>query len=151
MSKYTHGKLLATDLLAEDVACPVGKYTYMGAYTVKAGEVIFPGYGAAQNLDDAVGRIYMKFQKAGPTEVKGEVQLAILSPQDIPLYVYGTWRTEDLNTDASNKTLQLPFPKSDIGLSKDKKLALYFKSDTADTIDVSICTILMDITRVLLD
>lgn len=148
---YTHGKLNRADLMAGDVVCNAGQYNKVGSYIVKAGEVIFMGYGASANMDNAVGRIYAIAQTAVPAEIKGTWLLQIESAQDIPLEVLGTWRTEDFNTSAADKTKQLPWPLMEPGVSRDKKLVLYFKPDATATMAAAQTTISFDITRLLVN
>ena len=151
MARYNHAKFTAADLVKADSVCTAGEYKVIGSYTVLAGEVIFPGFGGYDSMENAVGRIYALLKVAADTEVKGEYMLAVLSPQDIPLKILGNWRTEDWNTSVTDKTKQIPFPKMNIGASKDKKIVLYFKADATSTLDHTKCVMLMDITRVLLD
>lgn len=151
MPRYNHGKFTAADVLTDGVVCTQGQFNKIGSYTVKAGEVIFPGFGSYDAMDNAVGRAYMKLQTAVPAEIKGELMITIESPQDIPLQVLGNWRSEDLNTDAANKTLQIPFPKMNVGASKDKKIVFYYRPDATATLSKANSTLSLDITRVLLD
>lgn len=152
MARYVHGKFTAADInLVDNVALVAGQFNKIGSYTVKAGEVIFLGWENYRDMESAVGRAYAKLQDNVPAEIKGEWMATIESPQDLPLTVLGNWRSEDMNTDATNKTLQIPFAKMNIGASKDKKIVFYFKPDTAKTITKANCIVNLDITRVLLD
>lgn len=149
MNGYTHGKFVLADLMSADTPVAANQYNRIGSYTVKAGEVIFMGFGSAGNMHDAVGRAYAKLQHDTPGEMTGTWLIQIESAQDIPLEVLGTWRSEDFNTSATDKTKQLPWPMMQPGVSKDKKIVFYFRPDAAETIDISGSTISIDITRVL--
>jgi hypothetical protein len=149
---YTHGKLGRSDFMSGDVSVIANQYVKVGAYTCKAGEVIFMGYGESEDMHNAVGRVYAYAANATPAELKGTWLLQIESPQDIPLEVLGTWRSEDFNTSSTDKTKQLPWAMIQPGMSKDKKLCLYFKSDTTDTLKNTANTVIsFDITRVLVN
>jgi len=148
MANEFRSKLQKTDFLSTDKAVIAGVFTKIGEYEVKAGEIIFPGFDELEGQQSARGRIYGKFQNATPAEIKGTLRLSIHSPQDQPLKVITELRTEDLNTSASDKTLQTPFPVDWLsGASEDKKIVLEFKSDTSDTIEFDNTSFIMDITR----
>ncbi len=149
---HNHGKLIRADLMPANVTAAAAQYNLIGKYTVKAGEIIFLGFGTSADMHNAVGRVYgvIKDNATPAVEIAGTWLLQIESAQDIPLQVIGTWRTEDWNTSATDKTKQIPWPKMQSGVSKDKKIALYFKPDTAATAVAADTTLAIDITRVLI-
>lgn len=124
-----------------------GQFVKLGEYQVQAGEMISTGYGEQSGQDSAQGRIFMKFQTATPTEIKGMVRLQAYSPQDRPIEIIGEWRTELLNTNATDRTKQLPLPEHIVALTEDKKFVLEFKADADAALDKANSTIIMDITR----
>lgn len=138
--------LTAADLLDADTACVAGKFVEVGRYTVPAGMAICLGYGGLAGQDQAEGRIYSKLQKAGPAAVPGMVRLVLLDPQDRPVETLFEARTEQLETSATDRTQQMPFPEHPAKFGEDWTLSFQLKGDAADTVDVSICTLFMEVT-----
>ena len=147
---FTHSKFTQTDLIKADTVLVAGQYNKIGEYKVLAGEVISPGYGIYDSMENAVGRIYGILKVAADTEIVGTYQLAVHSPQDIQLAPLGTWRTEDWNTVVADKTKQIPFARMPLQITKDKKLVLFFMPDASATIDHTKSKLSMDITRQLI-
>lgn len=145
-----HGKFTKADLLVNGVVCTAGQFNKLGQYIVKAGEAIKIGFGPYDSFENATGRIYAILKNAANVEIPGEWSLNIESPLDTHLATLGTWRSEDWNTVANDKTKQIPFPEMPIGASKDKKFVLYFKPDATDTVSLANSVMNMDITRILL-
>lgn len=144
-STFTEAQLLKTD-----PSVVANTPVLVGEYKVEAGEMIGLGYGnGGQN--SALGRIFMKLQNSTPTQLHGTVRVQIASAQDIPLAVVYEARTEDLVSGESDITKRLPFNESELDarVTEDKKIQLWFISDTSDTISTSDSDIVMSISRTL--
>jgi len=151
---FTHGKFVKGDLLTDGVKVLGGQYVKLGGYTVLAGEEISPGYGQYDSMENAVGRVYAVLKDSTGTEIKGTYQLVVVSPQNVQLLPLGTWRTEDWNTSASDKTKQIPFARMPVRVTKDKKIELHFMADAGSDgkiVSLDNSDMQMDVTRVLLD
>jgi hypothetical protein len=129
------------------IVCALGQFNRLGVYNVQAGELVSPGYAGQSGQDNAQGRLYVKLQDATPAVANGLLRLSIFSPQDRPLEIIQEWRTETLNTSATDRSLQVPFPEYDAWISEDKKVVLEFKPDAGVTLTVANCTVLMDVTK----
>lgn len=142
-STYTKNELISASMAVNS-----GQYTRLGSYQVTAGEKISVGAGMLSGMDNAIGRIYAKFlnSDATPLEVPGKVRLSIYSPQDRPIMIVKEFRTEDLNTNASDKTKQLPLPEHDVWIREDQKLVLEFLPDSTGYISKTNTTLLMSVT-----
>lgn len=139
--------LTENDLMTGDVAVVTDGFVKIGSYKVLAGQLVTLGNGNIVTMSDAIGRIYCKFQDASPAEVKGILRIAIHSPQDRPILIVREYRTELLNTSATDRTKQLPFPQwGNNWVQKDKLIVLEFMADTAATIKKANSDILFDIT-----
>ncbi|WP_353853166.1 hypothetical protein [Dehalobacter restrictus] len=149
MEKYS-STLTASDLIDSDLpAVLAGIPVKLGEYQVQAGEELAIGYGPFAGQSDAIGRVYMQFKDdtATPVLEPGLVRLSVWSPQNRPLVVLGEWRTEALNTSATDRTQQLPLSENQVNIREDQKLVLEFISDAADILTKSACTIALDVTR----
>ena len=148
MAKNYKSTFTEAQLLNTDPAVVAGAPVLIGEYSVQAGEIVGLGYGnGGQN--SALGRIYAKFQNATPTQLHGTVRIQIASPQDIPLAVVYEARTEDLASGGDDITKRLPFNESELDakVTEDKKIQIWFISDTSDTLKTSNCDIIMSISR----
>ncbi|UWG95517.1 hypothetical protein LPY66_11345 [Dehalobacter sp. DCM] len=142
--------LITTDLI--DSASPAviaSVPVKLGEYQVQAGEMIAIGQGSYGSQESAVGRIYMKIYDDTATAVAepGLVRLSVWSPQNRPLMVLGEWRTEALESGATDRSLRIPLPESNVRITEDKKLVLEFISDADDALDRADCAIALDVTR----
>lgn len=137
------------DFIPADVSVIAGQFVRLGSYTVKAGEVISVGYGAQSAQNEAQGRIFAKMMNTAgtPAELRGTIRLSVYSPLDRPIEIICEFRTEQLNTDPVNRTLQIPFPEDQAWISRDKKLVLEFNSDTTDTLSHTNSAFRMDTTQ----
>lgn len=138
------------DIMSGDVAVLAGKWVEIGEYVVEAGLYYTPGYGFSTSQSDADGRIFCQFQTSTPDEVTGYLRIVAYTPDDQPLpggAVLFEARTEALNSNASDRTKQLPFPAMPIALGEDYKFKFFFKADAGATIAKSKSTILIDITK----
>lgn len=138
------------DFMTGDVSVVTGQYNKLGEYVVKAGERLALGWGDFHGQQDADGRIYADFKdnSASPgASIEGQVQLAIYDPNDHPLVILDEFRTEQLRTNSSDRTKQMPFPIQTVGATRDKKVVLYFKPDVAGTVGLANSSLLMDITK----
>ncbi|MFD0591164.1 hypothetical protein ACFQZE_24500, partial [Paenibacillus sp. GCM10027627] len=126
-SAFTKADLIG----AATVPIVLGQYNKIGEYKVQAGETITIGYGLLSGMDNAIGRIYaiIKDSNVGGVELKGKLRLSIYSPQDRPLKIMHEWRTEALNTSATDRTKQTPLPEGIEVITEDKKIVLEFLPD----------------------
>lgn len=147
MGERYRSAFTAAQLVAADKAVTAGEWARLGVYAVQAGEMISLGYGALSGMDNAVGRIYAKFAASGGAEVTGKVRLTIYSPQDRPLKIMHEFRTEALNTSASDRTKQTPFAEGPEIITEDKKIVLEFLPDANATIAKAQSVLIMDITQ----
>lgn len=132
-------------------AVAAGEITKLGEYVVTAGEEISVGNGILAGQDNATGRIFAKFMTAsGAAEVTGTVRFHIYSSQNRPIEITHEFRTEDLNTSDTNRTLQLPLPEHAVWLREDQKLVLEFIADSAATITKADSKLTMSMTRKML-
>jgi hypothetical protein len=105
----------------------------LGEYKVQAGEEISVGSGQLTGMESATGRIFMDLRDtaaAGGAAVSGMVRLQAYSAQNRPIEIINEWRTEDLYTNATDKTKQLPCAEHSIWLREDQRLVLEFIPDT---------------------
>jgi len=117
---------------AATVPIVAGDIVRLGEYKVQAGEEISCGAGMLAGMDNATGRAFVALRDstANPGAVlSGTVRLIIYSAQNRPLEIVREWRTEDLDTSATDKTKQLPFPEHDIWVREDQRLVLEFVPD----------------------
>lgn len=147
--KY-RGTFTKTDLInTATVAVTAGASVVLGKYPVQAGEAIKLGWGNLQGQENAQGRIFMKLMddQVVPVELAGTVRISLWSPQDRPIAIVSEWRTEQLNTVATDRTKQIPFPEDIYRTTEDKKIVLEFISDTTATLSRANSTIVMDVAR----
>lgn len=135
------------ELITGDIALVTGQYNRLGQYVVQAGEQISVGFGALSGMDNAIGRIFAVFNTAATAEIKGKVRLSIYSPQDRPMRIIGEWRTEALNTNATDRTKQTPLPEGIELVTEDKKIVLEFLPDAAATLAKAQTNLFFDITQ----
>jgi hypothetical protein len=142
---FTKAELIS----AATVGVVAGAAAVLGKYAVQAGEAIKLGFGNLSGQENAIGRLYMQFKDTTGTPVllSGTVRLSIWSPQDRPIAIIGEWRTEQLDTVATDRTKQIPMPEDIYKITEDKKVVLEFISDTTATLSKANSTIVMDITR----
>lgn len=133
------------------VAIVLGQYNKLGEYKVQAGETISIGYGAFSGMDNAIGRVYgiLKDSAATPVELKGKLRLTIYSPQDRPMKIMHEWRTEALNTSATDRTKQTPLSEGIEEITEDKKIVLEFLPDAIGngTLSKTNSDLIMDVTQ----
>lgn len=136
-----------TELMSGDVVLTAGAWARLGSYEVKAGETISIGYGALSGMDNAIGRIYGVMNTAASAEIKGKLRISIYSPQDRPIKIMHEWRTEVLNTSATDRTKQTPLAEGIEIITEDKKIVVEFLPDTSATVAKAQSTLIMDITQ----
>lgn len=144
--------LSAVDLIDDaTVSCTAGKWEYMGAYIVQAGEQISLGFGPQASQDSAVGRLFAKFMDSASesAEVAGKIRLSVWSPQNIPIGVFDEFDTDAINDNPSDRSKQMPFPDHIQDIQRDFKLVLEFKANATKTVSKANTSILMDVTRTL--
>lgn len=144
-SAFTTAKLMTAD-----VSAVAGQPIILGKYTVQAGEVIQLGYGDLNAQESAEGRIFIDIRDNGvsPGVVKeGLIRFTAYTPQGRPQRILGEFRTEQLRTDKTNRTLQIPFPGMPFGIGEDKYIAVEFVPDTTATISKTNTIILFDVTQ----
>lgn len=135
-----------------DVQVIAGQFNLLGEYVVKAGETVALGYKDLDGQQDADGRIYMdlKDNSASPgANIEGVVQLAYYDANDHlkPGGIMDEFRTEDLRTNATDRTKQLAYPVKDRGVLRDRKIKLFFKPDAGGTVGYANSTVQINITK----
>lgn len=128
-STFTANELITADT----TTVAAGVITRLGSYKVQAGEQISIGYGQLAGMDNATGRIFMSlFDGTSGThlEITGSIRLEAYSAQNRPIEILNEWRTEDLNTSATDKTKQLPLPEHAVWLREDQMLVLNLIPDS---------------------
>jgi hypothetical protein len=124
-----------------------GETVRLGAYVVKAGEVVSMGCGRSDGQENATGRIYALIKNA-TVELTGKLRISVYSPQDRPITILGEYRTNILSANATDRTKQLPFPESPVWVQEDQKIVLEFTPDVTDAaLTKAQCVLLFDITR----
>lgn len=142
------GVLTKTDFGVVDTAVVTTAWTRLGSYTVQAGEAIELGWGSNGTQSDAVGRIYAKFQTSAPADVNGRFRILIETPDGRLVddgYIFEA-HTNALAA-STDRTKQVPFPKTFKAATEDKKIVIEFKADAAATIEADNVTIYIDVTR----
>jgi hypothetical protein len=127
--------LIAADFQSGDVACTGGQFTEIGRYAVKAGQYMTLGWGFSASQSDADGRIFMNVKNTSDAAITGKVLISIFTPEDRHYADLFEDRTENLNTSATDRTKQLPFPEMMQGFGKDWIYKIFFKPDSTATVD----------------
>lgn len=136
MGAKNRSVLTVNDLMAGDVAVVSGQFNKIGQFVMPAGYYRSIGYGASNSQADAVGRFYLKLQNATPAELTGRIRLEIYTPTDRPFPngIIGEWHTSSLDSNASDRTKQIPLPEDFRAIGKDYKFVISFEPDTSDTV-----------------
>jgi hypothetical protein len=129
------------------VVCTAGQFTRLGEYKVLSGDLIALGYGDLDSQDCAIGRIYAILKDATPTEIPGTLRLSLMSSADRQLSIEFEVRTEIVDTNATDRTKQLPFEVSSTWLALDKRFELSFNPDTTATVVKANSSVRVDITK----
>jgi hypothetical protein len=127
--------------------CVAGTFTQLGEYQVLPGDLIALGYSDLDDQSGAVGRIYTDFEATGPVAIPGTYRLSLMSEADRQLSIEFECRTEISTNNLTDRTKQLPFEVSATWLSNYKRFQLSFNPDTTATVQKSLTTILVDITK----
>lgn len=147
--------LNTADVISADTALTQNVYTQIGTYTVPADLEVGMGYGPNSAQDTAEGRIYADFVDTAAADVNGKFRIRMASSQDQPVGdaklgispIILDIDTAALRQGAASRPGQIPFPFTKALLTKDKKFVFEIKcSDAGKTLDLSACTVLMDIT-----
>lgn len=141
--------LTENDLLSEGtIALLASKWQELGRKVVPAGTAYAIGYGNERGMDNAVGRVYMKIydDTVTPVAEPGMVRLELRDPQDRPIETLAEWRTEQLETSATDRQQMIPLPEHVAAFGEDWSLVLMFRPDAADTVVKGNCKILLDVT-----
>lgn len=131
-------KLKATDLLDADATIYNDKFTMLGRYTVPKGGVLYIGgfdcYIYAAMVDDAAGAEHGVLQFVGTNPLETRRNLL--------------YRVHTKQCGSQSAKLQKPaVPLSPLGIRPDSKLITEMKGDEdGDVVDVSACTLELDVT-----
>ena len=146
-STFTNAELIK----AATVTITAGEIIRVGEYKVQAGEMISVGSGMLAGMDNATGRVYMQFKDSASALMSGSIRLVAYSAQNRPIEILREYRTEDLDTSATDKTKQIPNPEHYAWLREDQRLVLEFIGDTGGigngTLDKSKSKILLAMTK----
>jgi hypothetical protein len=150
MEEY-RSTLSQNDLMSgATVVCTSGQMNLLGEYKVVPGEMVAMGFGDDITQGNAIGRLYMLLNVAGPTESAGVVRLVVMSATDRQYQIIYESRTEIIDANATDRTKQLPLPLFNLFVTENKRIALFFQPDTTATLTKSACVIRVDVTRVAL-
>lgn len=142
-----HSCLTEANLIsAASVATTASKWVEIGRYTVPAGTGVAIGYKNLHGMDQAEGRLYFKLRDAANAVEKGMIRLELRDPQDRPIEVLKEWRSEQLETSATDRQQQIPLPEHDSVFGEDWSLVFMFKGDATDGLTLANCSILLDTT-----
>lgn len=141
--------LTASDILSSsDVTITdTNNFVRIGSYTVPAQTKVRFGYGLA-NQPYNQGYMYVKLVDDGAADEDGVLRLVQENATGTRKIVVWEGRTEELDGDANDKNKRIALPeKMEFPLvGEDSILALEFKADGADIIDVSACTVRIPVT-----
>ena len=132
-NKFARAYNLA-ELGITDVALPAAIYTQIGQVVCPAGTALQMGVGHHTGQDNAVGRIYMQLQSATPTLITGDFRIDVQDPQNRTKDTIFQTRSELLNTSATDRREQYPFPEIGTIIGRDWSFVLMVKADAAHTI-----------------
>lgn len=138
--------LIASDFQSGDVSCTAGQFTEIGRYAVKAGQYLTMGWGFSASQSDADGRIYAEIKDTADAEITGKLMISVYTPEDRHYNDLFEDRTENLNSSATDRTKQLPFPEMNEGYGKDWIYKLFFNPDTTATVDNGNTTLVASVT-----
>lgn len=142
------GTFAAADLIDSASVTPTTTtWTELGRYTVTAGQGIMLGYGNRSGQDDAEGRAFTKLQSSVPAVLNGYVRFDIHDPSDRPRATLWEGRTEVLNTSATDRRQQVPFPVRNPALPENWAVVLKFKGDAATAVSKADSTVTVDYTN----
>lgn len=141
--------LTAADILSgsDVVISDTTNFNRIGSYTVPAQTQVSFGYGRADQPFNQ-GYMYVKLVDDAAGDEDGVLRLVQENASGTRKIVVWEGRTEELDGDANDKQKrialpeQIDFPR----VGEDSILALEFKADGADTIDVSACTVRIPVT-----
>ena len=135
--------LSASDVVVSDTT----NFVRIGSYTVPAQTKIAFGYGRPDQPQNQ-GYLYVKLVDDAAGDEDGVLRLVQENATGTRKIVLWEGRTEELDGDANDKNKRIPLPeKTEFPLvGEDSILALEFKADGADTIDVSACTVRIPVT-----
>lgn len=120
--------------------------TFIGSYTVKAGQMIQPGYGPYNSLDTATGRISGVLKDAGAAILNGVLRISVWDESDRPKEIVDEFDIGLLNQSAFN--LQMPFAQKGYAVPEDKKIVLEIICyDAAKVLTVSTSSLNMHVTK----
>lgn len=146
----SHAVLNVGDFMPSNaqISCVAGQWNKLGEYVVKAGEGIVLGYGLQSGQHDAQGRLYMDIKDdSNPATLEpGLVRFVLETALDIPIKVLGEYDTAALSV-STDRTKQIPFPMMLDGATEDKKICIYFKPLSSDTVVAANCEFKIDATR----
>lgn len=147
--------LNTADVISADTLLTKDVYTQIGSYTVPADLEVGMGYGPNSSQDTAEGRIYADFIDTAAADINGKFRIRMASSQDQPVGdsargispIILDIDCAALRQGSASRPGQIPFPFTKALLTKDKKFVFEIKcTEAAKTVDLSACTVLMDIT-----
>lgn len=150
MARKYRGTWNEKNIMVVSPAVIADKWVEIGEYIIEAGLYYTPGWGFSTSQSDADGRIFAKMMDNAGTavEVKGTLRIVAYTSDDLPIGVLFESRSEALNSSATDRTKQLPFPSLPIELGQDYKYKFFFKADVSATLDRADCVMLIDITKI---
>jgi hypothetical protein len=133
---------------AATIVCTAGQYNRIGEYKILAGELLALGFGTNNDQSNAIGRIYILMNVAGPTEVPGYYRITQMSASDRPGIILWESRTEITNANPTDRTKQVPLNESPYFIGQDKRIAFDFMPDATATVTKADSKIRLDVTKV---
>lgn len=156
MAGYLYrGTLNTADVInAATVALVKEQYVDLGKKVVAADELIGMGYGGNNEQGEAQGRIFveLKDNSGTPVAIDGMFRIIMTSSQQIPVGEKPVIIDVDLaalKQGGADRTKQIPFPFTNVMLSKDKEFHFQVKNTaaSAQTVALANSSVLIDITR----
>jgi len=107
-----------------------GVFNDLGFYEVKADEAREPGFGGGM-MDSATARMYgvIMDDSVPAVEITGTFKFVITNGNDDHIIKLDEIETYVLNTNASDITKQIPYTASQVVVSEDRRIHLYFRPD----------------------
>lgn len=144
------GVLTKSDFGLANTTLVAGSWVRLGAYTVVAGEAIELGYGDDSRVSDSMSRIYAKLQTTTPAECAGRLRILIEHPDGRMVddgYIFEN-HSNALGA-STDRTKQVPFPRTRKAATEDKRIVIEFKLDTGGLTAMTLAdsTIFIDVTR----
>lgn len=157
MGNLYRSSLNAKDVIgAATVTLVPGQYVDLGVLKVKADELVGMGYGDVDSQEGAQGRIFVDLMdnSVTPAAIEGMFRIYMTSSQQLPVGEKPVVIDVDLAalSAGTSRQEQVPFPFTNVMLSRDKEFHFQVMNTAASAQTVSLANsdVLIDITRQLI-